>query len=197
MKRNKYFLLLGALALSLSACTLASENGSTNDNNQPQDVTNEDTGNENNNTRPNEGDNNNNNNNNGNDNNNTNPPKPNEGNGDDNKPVSNDVALEDSLLYSHNRLKNADFSFNFSMKDNGTPKKNLTKRDGDNYNNGEGVYTENDDGTWSFDYSFRNGPYQKSDYDFFADREQELNGLRREALAVSTITAGSRNISRR
>lgn len=193
MKHNKHFLLLGALMLSLCACTTVSHELPTNNPTNNNGEQNEPSGrvDDNNNTNPSGG-------------NTDTSPKPEDGDNGGTTPTTNsDVPLEDSLLYSHNRLKNADFSFNFSFGDKPTNgKKNTHRSNGENYNNGKGVYTENDDGTYQFDYDFQNGPYQKSDYDFFADREEELNRIRSEALdivdfATSKISVLDEKISSR
>ena len=97
-----------------------------------------------------------------------------------NNPSKDPVALSDSVLYSHNRLKNADFSFNFSMSTGKkSSNKNLKKNLGEEEQGQDWTIDEDK----NIDFTFPEGDvYTREQFDYFKDKTQQLDALRSTAL---------------
>lgn len=95
-------------------------------------------------------------------------------------------ALNDALTYSQERMRDADFSFNFNLE--GAPSRDALKKQKQSVNrnfNPKGTYTYNSDGTINFDYDFDlNRDYTHVPFDYFSFYEERLDELRKEALEI-------------
>ena len=95
-------------------------------------------------------------------------------------------ALNDALTYSQDRMRDADFSFNFSLE--GAPSRETLKKQNRLVNrnlNPKGTYTYNPDGTINFDYDFDlNRDFTHVPFDYFSYYEKRLEELRQEALDI-------------